>query len=184
MLYDQVRDLLKEKDRVIVAIDGPCGSGKSTLAGQLAADFPDSALYHADDFFLQPHQRSLERLACPGGNLDRERLLAEVLLGIQSGQPFAYHKYHCQTGQMQAMQASPARLNIVEGSYSHHPDLKPFYDLTIYLEASLDTRLARLRSRVPLRQLDAFLQTWIPLENQYFKAFDIKATSDLILAGD
>lgn len=33
----------------------------------------------ADDFFLRPEQRTPERLAEPGGNLDRERMKSEVI---------------------------------------------------------------------------------------------------------
>lgn len=61
-----------------VAIDGPCASGKSTL-GQLLAGVYGCPLIRMDDFFLRPEQRSPERLAQPGGNVDYERFSREVL---------------------------------------------------------------------------------------------------------
>ena len=63
--------------RYIVAIDGRCGAGKSTLAQKLARDLGGRVVC-ADDFFLRPEQRTPERLAEPGGNLDRERMKSDV----------------------------------------------------------------------------------------------------------
>ena len=68
----------------IVAIDGMCGSGKSTVAGKLQEYFGCS-LFHMDDFFLQPHQRTSQRLDAPGGNVDYERFQAEVLIPLKRG---------------------------------------------------------------------------------------------------
>ena len=46
---------------MVVAIDGNSGAGKSTLAA-LIADVYDCNLFHMDDFFLRPEQRTEERL--------------------------------------------------------------------------------------------------------------------------
>ena len=59
----------------VVAIDGRCGSGKTSLAALIAALFPCN-VFHMDDFFLPPALRTPERLSQPGGNVDRERMLA------------------------------------------------------------------------------------------------------------
>ena len=50
------------------------GSGKSVL-GQLLSEVYSCNLFHMDDFFLRPEQRTAERLAEAGGNVDRERFL-------------------------------------------------------------------------------------------------------------
>ena len=59
--------LLESRERVIIAVDGPCTAGKTTLAAALAAEF-DCNIFHMDDFFLRPHQRTPERLAETGGD--------------------------------------------------------------------------------------------------------------------
>ena len=64
--------LLGEREFVIVAIDGKCTSGKTTLAGRLAEIY-DCNVFHMDDFFLRPEQRTAERFAEVGGNVDYER---------------------------------------------------------------------------------------------------------------
>ena len=69
--------LLSRQDRVIVAIEGSCGSGKTTLAA-LLAKHRDCNVFHMDDFFLRPHQRTPERFAQPGGNVDYERFREEI----------------------------------------------------------------------------------------------------------
>ena len=63
---------------VLVALDGRCGAGKTTLARRLQTEL-GCRVFHMDDFFLRPEQRTAERLARPGENVDHERFLAEVL---------------------------------------------------------------------------------------------------------
>lgn len=79
---------LAQGRRTTLAIDGPCGSGKTTLAALLTQLY-DCPVFHADDFFLRPEQRTPERFAQPGGNLDRERLREEVLCRCTRGSRFA-----------------------------------------------------------------------------------------------
>ena len=69
---DRVERLLAEGRCAFVAIDGPCASGKTVFAASLHERFGGNVL-HMDDFFLRPEQRTPERFAEPGGNVDRER---------------------------------------------------------------------------------------------------------------
>lgn len=182
VLVRVIKGLLDKQQSLTVAIDGPCGSGKSTLAQRLKEVFgADCAVIHADDFFLRPHQRSAERLAAPGGNMDRERLRDEVLTKLHLGMPFIYHRYDCQTGTLHPINLMPTRLYIVEGSYSLHPELQPYYDLKVFLDADAQTRLARLRRRVPANRMADFLDKWIPMEDAYFEHFNVRENSDLAL---
>ena len=52
-----------------LAIDGCCAAGKTTLARRLQEKY-GCPVFHADDYFLQPYQRTPERLAQPGGNME------------------------------------------------------------------------------------------------------------------
>ena len=80
-LVQAIEEQLQQKGRLIVAIDGRCGSGKSTLAARLERELRCS-VFHMDDFFPRPEQRTAERLSQPGENVDHERFLAEVLLPL------------------------------------------------------------------------------------------------------
>lgn len=50
-----------ERERVTVAIEGGSASGKTTLA-VLLTNIYDCKVFHMDDFFLRPEQRTAERL--------------------------------------------------------------------------------------------------------------------------
>lgn len=163
--------LLVERPRVLLAIEGGSAAGKSTLAELLAGLYPDSAVFHADDFFLRPEQRTEERFAQPGGNMDRERLEAEVLLPLCRGQTAEYRPFDCGTMSLGAVRRAPAaRLNIVEGAYSLHPALEGYYDLSVFLEISPETQRRRVLERNGPEWGERFFSRWIPLENAYFRA--------------
>ena len=79
---------------LLIAIDGRCGSGKTTLAQRLQQEL-GGRVFHMDDFFLRPVQRTAERLAHPGENVDHERFLAEVLAPARQGLPVTFRPYLC-----------------------------------------------------------------------------------------
>ena len=113
--------LLGEREFVIVAIDGKCTSGKTTLAGQLAEIYHCN-VFHMDDFFLRPEQRTAERFAEVGGNVDYERFQEQVLIPLKSRQPFSYRPFDCKTFTLsEPIDVSCKQLNIIEGSCSMHP---------------------------------------------------------------
>ena len=88
---------IEKKGIVLIAIDGPSGSGKSTFAKRLAEKY-DANVFHMDDFFLRPEQRTKERYEEIGGNIDYERFHEEVLMNINRGFPFHYRPYSCSLG--------------------------------------------------------------------------------------
>ncbi len=69
---------------------------------------------------------------------------------------------------------------ILEGSYSHHPALRPFYHLTVFLDVDEKEQLRRLELRNPAA-LPQFIARWIPLENAYFQHFGIRDRADLLI---
>lgn len=174
-----VEELLRTKPQVIVAIDGRCGAGKTTLAGLLGQALQATVL-HTDDFFLRPEHRTPNRLAEIGGNMDRERLLAEVLLPLQRGDVFAYRPFDCHTLSLKApVEVAPSAVTVVEGSYSCHPELWDCYDLHIFADITPDEQIKRLARRETPDALRRFSERWIPLEERYFSAFDIEGRCEL-----
>ncbi len=165
----------------LVGIDGMCASGKSTL-GRILAEVYGAELFHADDYFLPPEMRTPERLAEPGGNMHRERLLEEVLLPLSRGEKPVTRRFDCETLSLDPPVEHELRdLAAVEGSYCLHPELRGYYGLKIALRTSPETQLARLRDRDPDR-LPAFTKRWIPLENAYFASTALYADADLVEA--
>lgn len=179
-VIERIERVYTERERVFVAIDGPCTSGKTTLATVLQRHFGGNVL-HMDDFFLRPEQRTPERFAEPGGNVDRERFEDEVLAPLAAGKIAQYRPWDCHTGDFAASHnVEPARLTIVEGSYSMHPALRGYYDLMICLTIDSGEQLHRLEARNP-RMLQRFIDEWIPLENRYFASTETRTAADMIV---
>lgn len=178
----QLQELVaSDRERIIIAIDGKCASGKSTLGYYLQKEF-DANLFHMDDFFLQKQQRTPERLAEVGGNVDYERFLAEVLEPLLAGEMVVYRPFHCNTLQIaEGVEISPKRVNIIEGSYSQHTYFGDIYDLKVFMEIEPEAQLENIRKRNGEEQLAVFKERWIPKEEAYFEAFQIKQKSDIIV---
>ncbi|MBE6537693.1 MAG: hypothetical protein E7673_07075 [Ruminococcaceae bacterium] len=175
-----INNLLKSENTVTVAIDGGAATGKSTLAKALSERLPAN-LFHTDDFFLRPEQRTKQRLDEIGGNMDRERFFTEVIYGIKSNKPFTYRKYCCKNGEFSApISVSPKPISIIEGAYSLHPDLRESYDLKIFLKAPFELRRERIIHRAPDKS-ELFFDTWIPMENAYFEKYNPEDISDIII---
>ena len=171
-IRNRIDELLSQKEQVIVAIDGNCTAGKTTLAGKLA-EFYDCNVFHMDDFFLRPEQRTPERYAEVGGNVDYERFMEEVLLPLKAGNSFSYRPFDCSTFTLtEPVEVIPKKLNIIEGTYSHHPYFGDSYDLKIFLTVTPEIQRQRIMER-PAFLHRRFFEEWIPMEDRYFENFGI-----------
>ena len=176
----RIDELLEQKDMVIVAIDGKCTSGKTTLAGRLAEIY-DCNVFHMDDFFLRPEQRTAERFAEVGGNVDYERFMEEVLLPLKAGKPFSYRPFDCSTFTLaEPVSVTPKKLNIIEGSYSNHPHFGAPYDLKVLLTITDELQRQRILRR-PVSLHKRFFEEWIPMEQKYIEHFQLHQISDIVL---
>lgn len=172
--------LLKTGQPIVVAIDGNCTAGKTTLASILEKEY-DCNVFHMDDFFLRPEQRTAERYAQPGGNVDYERFREEVLLPLKKNCAFIYRPFSCKTFTLsEPVTVIPRILNIVEGTYSLHPYFEAPYDLRIFLSVDSKIQLERISQRPP-HLVQRFITDWIPMEKRYFDFFRIPLQADLLL---
>lgn len=178
-IIDEIKGLLKEKERVLIAIEGRCGSGKTTLAKLLQEKlFCD--VIHLDDFFLRPEQRTPERLNTPGANVDYERFLSEVMIPLKNNQPFSYRPFICRSKTFgENIEVKPGKIMIVEGVYSCHPELKDYFDLHIFLDVSPEEQMRRITERNGEEGARAFREMWIPLEEKYFSEYNVKENCEL-----
>ena len=92
---------LTANGHTIVAIDGRSASGKSTLA-EILSKIYDCNLFHVDDFFLRPEQRTAERFAEIGGNFDRERFFDEIIEPLALGNDVCLRRFNCSAQALEA----------------------------------------------------------------------------------
>lgn len=178
ILYE-IEALRQRKQSLLIAIDGRCAAGKTTLAAHLQKVCGCNVI-SMDHFFLRPEQRTAQRMSEPGGNVDYERFLQDVLIPLKRGEAFSYRPYDChQQAMAEAIQIEPLAVNIIEGSYCCHPALYEYYDLRIFLTIDEAVQLRRIRSRNGEIGAVLFKQKWIPLEEHYFLAHFIKERCDL-----
>lgn len=173
------RAVIDEKGRAVFAIDGRCASGKTTAAQEISKSLP-CTVFHADDFFLRPEQRTPERYAIPGGNFDRERFLNEVLLPAVSGETVNYRPFDCKSMKILEPQIiHPEKIIIVEGAYCCHPVLWDCYDKRIFFTVSPEDQISRIRKRNG-DMVKTFIDRWIPMEERYFKEYNIEERCDKV----
>ena len=165
----------------VLSIDGPCASGKTTI-GKLLSSFLECPCIHMDDYFLQAHQRTAQRLEEPGGNIDYERFHQEINEAWNQKQPIHMRSYDCSSQTLRReviVEKSP--ILIIEGSYAHHPYLDDMQAFKIFMDIEPSIQKERLQKRSPDKFLD-FIEKWIPMEEKYFHAFSIKEKSDYVFS--
>ena len=180
-LKETILSIKDSNGHCYVAIDGRCGSGKSTLAKQLSEEL-DAPIFHMDDFFLRISQRTKERYEEPGGNVDRERFKEEVIDSLVRQEDIIYQPFDCQVFELEEkVTVNYNPIVIVEGSYSCHPELIDYYDYKIFVDIDPKTQIERIRKRNGEEKLKVFIEKWIPLEELYFKTFEIDKKCDVII---
>lgn len=179
-LLQRIELELKMKERVLIAIDGPCASGKSTFASWLQ-DKVNGTLFHMDDFFLPEVLKTEARLNEIGGNVYYERFEQEILQNV-SNSNIEYQKFNCKIQALEdPLQIPLKEVVIVEGSYSLHRRLRDYYDIKVMLEVDPMLQLERLKKRAPEHLYKRFINEWIPLENKYFEQEQLHTIADFII---
>lgn len=180
--FDKIQEYYN-KDKLVIAIDGMCASGKTTFA-KFLQDKTDCNIFHVDDYYLRPEQRTSEHISQVGGNFDIERFTDEVINGINSDKTFSVRRYDCKQGILLPFKkVQPKKLSIIEGSYSCHPNLQKYYDLMIFLKVSPTVQRERILKRNP-DTAQVFFNKWIILENNYFSAFSIEEKCNMTIINE
>ncbi len=174
-------DKLLPYGNAIVTLEGGSASGKSTLA-EILQEVYDCNVFHADDFFLRPEQRTPERFAEIGGNLDRERFYDEVIVPLTKNETVTYRPFDCGSQTLDdPITVLPKKLTVVEGAYSMHPAFGRYSDLSVFLDIDPEYQKKRILMRNSPQFAERFFNEWIPLEKRYFEGTEIKKRSDLII---
>ena len=165
---------------LIIAIDGNCGSGKTTLSKIIQERFACN-VFHMDDYYLPFEKRDFNWEMIPGGNIDTERFLQEVLLPAGKMDTVTYQPYFCREKRyLEKRNFPPTELVVVEGSYCQLPMLSKVYDLRIFLTCSKKEQERRLRLREGARY-PFYEERWIPMEERYYEACSIQSQADWVV---
>jgi uridine kinase len=140
---------------LLVGIAGGSGSGKSSLAEALVRTLGAAQVsrlshdaYYRDRSALAPAERSAINYDVPEA-LDQARFVAD-LAALRAGRPirppvYCFHT-HCRTGQAEPLASRP--IVLIDGILLlWEPAVRAALDLSIYLDAPEDLRLARRIAR-------------------------------------
>lgn len=111
--------------------------------------------------------------------MDAERLVREVLEPASEGRELTYRPYRAHENAWgEETLIPPGKIYFVEGSYSLLPGLETYYGYKIFLTHDEITQRARLLRREGKEKLPVFLEKWIPEEERYFAACDVRSRAD------
>ena len=177
-LFNQLR---QKYNPLIIGIDGHSASGKTTLANFLSKKY-NATVIHMDDFFLPSIYQTPEQLEKPGGNIDFNRIISEVKNPLQSNEDFFYNVFSCKEQKLtHCVNVTNISFIIIEGAYSHHPQICDLYHYKIYLHHDKHTQKKRILKRNGPQGLKLFENQWIPFEEKYFKTFGIEENANLVI---
>ncbi len=167
-IKDRIIALLARQKQVVVAIDGGCAAGTEELARMIAEAF-DCNLFHTADFYLP-------EMSDEGIYLDCERLRRVILEPVQRGIPFFFRPI----GKEPMEAVAPKRLNIIEGTYSLHHEIRDAYDLKIMLRTDSALQQQFIKCLDPETQM-LFAAQMMPAEARYFNFTAWEKHCDFVL---
>jgi uridine kinase len=180
----KLRQFWRRQGAGLVAIDGRGGAGKSTLAKELR-DKIGAQIIEGDDFYRvmsETERRALQPKDAYMRNFDWQRLRDQVLAPIRNGKAARYEQYDWHLQQLgPAVQVEPEGLIIIEGVYSFRPELRPYYDYSVFVETSRDVCFRRLRDRHANKE--EWIQRWAAAEDWYIEHLCPSDAADMIARG-
>lgn len=140
-----------------VGIDGKGASGKTTLAAAVAEAVPGAVVVHVDDF-ARPSVATWER----------DRFVAQVLVPLAAGRPARYERWDWDTDASAGWAGVPVGVPVVvEGVSSTDVRLGVPWDVTLWVDAPYEVRLARALARDGEAMREQWVDAWMPAEDAY-----------------
>jgi uridine kinase len=177
-----IEHLLAERERVVVGISGFAGAGKSVLARRVVDSVHGAVRVRGDDF-LDPAR--VHRRSSDWDGVDRERLHSEVLEPFRAGDDVGIRQLDWETGQLGEPTPLPrASVLVVDAIGIFHPDLLPWFDLTVWVDTDLLVAQERGMARDRAAGMDhdrVWAEVWTPNDHEFEQVFLPRAHAALVL---
>ena len=128
---------------LLIAVGGPGGSGKTTFSDKLRNYLSGCGVVHLDNYKTPRSERREKKLAGPHPDANRMQLVVDHLSQIKSGQSVTIPIYDAETGDIGSYTPYlPCQFNIIDGEISTYQELRPFIDLSIFIDSDFRTQLS------------------------------------------
>lgn len=184
-ILGRMEEAQKNNRRLLLVIDGKCGSGKTTLSERLGERYGCN-VFHIDDFYLPIIMQTPEVMKEPGGNINYDRFLAEIMAPLTADSTVVYRPFLCMEQKYApGVSLKKTGVNVIEGTYSCHPVLREIYAkltdwevITLFMDIDDRNQHDRVRGRVGELRFKLFEDKWIPREREYFSAYSVREYCD------
>jgi len=176
-ILSELKSEVKNKKKILIAIDGPGGAGKSTFAELIKKEIPLFDVVKMDDFYLP----SAERGSKGYHNFHVEKLVEEVITPFMNDEAIKYSKYNWIEDKIEGEYTVSGNYLIIEGVYSTSDQLKDYYDKKIWVDCHRDIRLHRGLVRDGEKAYKQWVDEWMPLEDKYVEGQKPRENADYIL---
>ncbi len=184
-ILGRMEEAQKNNRRLLLVIDGKCGSGKTTLSERLGERYGCN-VFHIDDFYLPIVMQTPEVMKEPGGNINYDRFIAEIMAPLTADNAVVYRPFLCMEQEYDSgVSLKKTGVNVIEGTYCCHPRLRKIYAkltgwevITLFMDIDDRNQRDRVRGRVGELRFKLFEDKWIPREREYFSAYSVREYCD------
>ena len=115
------------------------------------------------------------------GNFDFNRFKREVVDNLTQ-KSFSYGVFDCSEQKIvKTVSVALPKCIIIEGTYSHNPNLNDYADLKVFFDIEEAIQKERIIKRSSESAYENFKKLWIQAEERYFNHYRIKQMSDYIV---
>lgn len=174
-LIAALSDLCKDKDRSIIAIDGPAGAGKTTLAHELYLAFSPNRsvqVIHMDDLY-DGWDNALTQ--------DLSKVLKYIVDQHIAKSAAKIRRYNWSTSSFGDIETLPlSELLILEGVGSADIEIQDQLAAVIWMEIEPEDGLNRVIDRDGQQVADQ-MKKWLTTQEKYFSQHSTREKADFIL---
>ena len=191
----EARHLIAQRDGpILIALDGGSGSGKSTLAHLITGTL-DAALVQSDDFITSDIPDAEWYARTPSARvadaLDWQRLRTEALESLLTWKSAKWQTYDFEAARPDGtypmrtdfVEREPRSVIVLDGLFSTRPELSDLIDLSVLVDAPVETCHKRLSAREEPSFLARWYPLWSPVERWYLEHLRPASSFDLVRNG-